>query len=84
MGSGEVFRLPTTAIRSDQSEAGSTEGALARLRLLVPEGRTLPDEAWLHRHHAMVGVLFAEAIGLTIFSFAEGDPLCLTWPTRLG
>ncbi len=73
MGSGEVFRLPTTAIRGGQPEAGGAEGALARLRLLLPEGRTLPDEAWRHRHHAMVGVLFAEAIGLTIFSFAQGN-----------
>jgi PAS domain S-box-containing protein len=39
---------------------------------VLPEGHTLPDSAWRHRHHAMVGLLFFEAVGLTIFSFAEG------------
>ena len=47
--------------------------AAARLRLLVPQGRTLPDAAWRHRHRAMVALLFAEAIGLAIFSAAEGN-----------
>src|SRR5918992_1668741 len=48
-------------------------GALSRLRLLLPAGQTLPDVAWRHRHHAMVGLLFVEAIGLTAFSFAQGN-----------
>jgi diguanylate cyclase (GGDEF)-like protein/PAS domain S-box-containing protein len=43
-----------------------------RLRLLLPQGHTLPDAAWRQRHHAMVALLVAESIGLTIFSFAEG------------
>jgi hypothetical protein len=43
-----------------------------RLRLLLPQGHTLPDTAWRQRHHAMVALLVAESIGLTIFSFAEG------------
>ncbi len=47
----------------------------SRLRLLVPTGRTLPDGAWLHRHHAMVGLLFVEAVGLAIFSAAQGNTL---------
>ena len=47
----------------------------SRLRLLVPTGRTLPEGAWLHRHHAMVGLLLAEAVGLTVFSAAQGNGL---------
>jgi hypothetical protein len=43
-----------------------------RLRLLLPQGHTLPDAAWRQRHHAMVALLVAESIGLTVFSFAEG------------
>jgi diguanylate cyclase (GGDEF)-like protein/PAS domain S-box-containing protein len=54
-------------------QAQGGQGAIARLRLMLPEGRTLPDSAWRPRHHAMVGLLFAEAIGLTIFSFAQGN-----------
>jgi len=46
---------------------------MSRLRSLLPTGSTLPDAAWLHRHHAMVGLLFAESIGLTAFSFAQGN-----------
>jgi PAS domain S-box-containing protein len=45
------------------------------LRLLVPTGRTLPDGAWIHRHHAMVGLLFAEAVGLAVFSAVQGSSL---------
>ena len=47
--------------------------ALTRIRDVLPQGQTLPEEAWRRRHHAMIGVLFAEAIGLMIFSFAHGN-----------
>jgi diguanylate cyclase (GGDEF)-like protein/PAS domain S-box-containing protein len=40
---------------------------------MVPTGRTLPDAAWRHRHHFMVALLVAEAIGLAIFSVAQGN-----------
>jgi len=43
------------------------------VRTLLPRGHTLPYSAWRHRHHAMIGVLFGESIGLVIFSFAEGN-----------
>lgn len=45
----------------------------SRLRSLLPTGRTLPDAAWRHRHHAMIGLLGAESIGLVVFSFAQGN-----------
>lgn len=45
---------------------------LRALRAILPKGHTLPYAAWRRRHHAMVGVLFAEALGLTIFSAAQG------------
>jgi diguanylate cyclase (GGDEF)-like protein/PAS domain S-box-containing protein len=47
--------------------------AVLRLRALAPTGRTLPDAAWLRRHHAMVGLLVAEAFGLAVFSLAQGN-----------
>jgi hypothetical protein len=56
--------LPTEAI---------SKGRLRRQRSLLPQGKTLPYAAWRHRHHAMVGLLFAESVGLVIFSFAEGN-----------
>jgi diguanylate cyclase (GGDEF)-like protein/PAS domain S-box-containing protein len=48
---------------------------LRSLRAALPQGHTLPYEAWRRRHHAMVGLLFAEAIGLTLFSVGEGYAL---------
>ncbi len=45
---------------------------LSSLRALLPQGHTLPYAAWRRRHHAMVGLLFAEALGLTAFSAAQG------------
>ena len=47
--------------------------ALTRIREVLPQGQTLPEDEWLRRHHAMVGVLIFEAIGLTVFSFAQGN-----------
>jgi diguanylate cyclase (GGDEF)-like protein/PAS domain S-box-containing protein len=58
--------------RRGRSAAAGTR-VLAKLREILPQGDTLPDEAWRHRHHAMIGVLFAEAIGLAIFSAAQGN-----------
>ena len=48
---------------------------LRSLRAALPQGHTLPYEAWRRRHHAMVGLLLAEALGLTIFSAAQGYAL---------
>jgi diguanylate cyclase (GGDEF)-like protein/PAS domain S-box-containing protein len=45
---------------------------LRSLRALLPQGHTLPYAAWRRRHHAMVTLLFAEAIGLTAFSAIQG------------
>jgi diguanylate cyclase (GGDEF)-like protein len=47
-------------------------GRLSRLRDLLPEGQTLPEASWKSRHHAMVAILFVEAIGLTIFAYIQG------------
>jgi diguanylate cyclase (GGDEF)-like protein/PAS domain S-box-containing protein len=51
---------------------------LSVLRAHLPQGDTLPYEAWRRRHRAMVMLLFAEAIGLTLFSVAEGYTLLHT------
>jgi diguanylate cyclase (GGDEF)-like protein/PAS domain S-box-containing protein len=48
---------------------------LGVLRAHLPQGDTLPYEAWRRRHRAMVMLLFAEAIGLTLFSVGEGYSL---------
>ncbi len=47
--------------------------AVPSLRALLPQGHTLPYAAWRSRHHAMVALLFAEAVGLTIFSAFQGN-----------
>jgi diguanylate cyclase (GGDEF)-like protein/PAS domain S-box-containing protein len=48
---------------------------LSAVRAHLPQGDTLPYEAWRRRHRAMVMLLFAEAIGLTLFSVGEGYSL---------
>jgi diguanylate cyclase (GGDEF)-like protein len=47
-------------------------GLFSRIRRVLPEGQTLPESAWRHRHRAMVGLLFAEAVALAIFAAAQG------------
>ena len=57
-------------------QSGPTQRRLiARIRWALPQGQTLPEKEWRQRHHAMIGLLFAEAIGLTIFAAAEGYSL---------
>jgi diguanylate cyclase (GGDEF)-like protein/PAS domain S-box-containing protein len=57
----------------------ATRHALTRLKLLLPTGRTLPYAAWQRRHHAMVGILLFEAVGLALFSLAEGNSWLHSW-----
>jgi diguanylate cyclase (GGDEF)-like protein/PAS domain S-box-containing protein len=57
---------------------------LTRLRAALPTGRTLPEDAWRHRHRRMVVLLFAETAALTVFSLAQGDnPLHSAWHTAV-
>jgi PAS domain S-box-containing protein/diguanylate cyclase (GGDEF)-like protein len=53
--------------------------AIARIKLLLPTGRTLSYEAWRRRHHAMVAILLAESVGLALFSLAEGNSMLHSW-----
>ena len=48
---------------------------LGSVRALLPQGDTLPYEAWRRRHRAMVALLFAESLALTLFSVGEGYSL---------
>ncbi len=45
---------------------------LRRLRDALPQGRTLPDEVWLRRHHTLLLLLWAHAVGLPAFGIARG------------
>jgi diguanylate cyclase (GGDEF)-like protein/PAS domain S-box-containing protein len=46
--------------------------ALIRLRRSLPEGRTLPHDVWRRRHRALLALLWAHAVGLTIFAVLRG------------
>ena len=67
--------MPQSLSRGVVTASGIARHLVAQARELLPRGHTLPDSAWRHRHHAMVGLLFAEAIGLAIFSAAQGNGL---------
>ena len=47
--------------------------AATQLRSLLPKGQTLPYADWRLRHHAMIGLLIVESLGLVAFSFAQGN-----------
>jgi diguanylate cyclase (GGDEF)-like protein/PAS domain S-box-containing protein len=57
----------------------ATETALARVKHLLPTGRTLSYAAWRRRHHAMVALLLFEAVALALFSLAEGNGWIHSW-----
>ena len=65
--------MPQSLSQGAGAAGGFAQRMVAQLRDLLPQGDTLPAEAWRHRHHAMVGLLFAEALGLAIFSAAQGN-----------
>jgi diguanylate cyclase (GGDEF)-like protein/PAS domain S-box-containing protein len=67
------MRLSSLLIRNAEQTTAQPRVALSRLRLLLPEGRTLPDDAWRRRHHAMVLLLVGESVGLVLFSLAQGN-----------
>ncbi len=45
-------------------------GAIARVRAALPEGRTLAPDQWQRRHALLLGLLWAHAAALPIYSFA--------------
>jgi diguanylate cyclase (GGDEF)-like protein/PAS domain S-box-containing protein len=69
---GQLARLAGSR-GPDAAAPRAADGLFAGVRRLLPTGRTLPDSAWRHRHHAMIGLLLAEAVGLAIFSAVEGN-----------
>jgi signal transduction histidine kinase/CheY-like chemotaxis protein len=53
-------------------ETGRPPGLLRRLRATLPQGQTLPDAAWERRHRAMVWLLWAHALALTVYGATRG------------
>jgi PAS domain S-box-containing protein/diguanylate cyclase (GGDEF)-like protein len=47
-------------------------GFLVRLRCALPHGRTLPNESWRRRHRALLALVWAHAVGLTLFGIERG------------
>ena len=47
-------------------------GAVTTIRSVLPQGRTLPPDAWLARHRVLVGLLAAHGVGLAIFALTQG------------
>src|SRR5215210_3485483 len=45
---------------------------VVRVRNALPQGRTLPEQSFRRRHHAMLTLLWLHAAGLTIFAIAQG------------
>ncbi|MDQ3677931.1 MAG: PAS domain S-box protein [Actinomycetota bacterium] len=46
--------------------------AVARLRHALPQGRTLPDDAWQKRHRALSVLLWLHALLLPVFALVQG------------
>src|SRR5690242_18021030 len=55
-----------------RAAAASLSDGWQRARQLLPRGKTLPNREWETRHRAMVWILWAHIIGLTVFLFAQG------------
>jgi PAS domain S-box-containing protein/diguanylate cyclase (GGDEF)-like protein len=51
---------------------GGAAPLLRRLRDLLPQGRTLPDEVWRRRHRALLVILWVQAIGMPVFGALRG------------
>ncbi len=51
---------------------GVLEEARTRVRLLLPEGRSLSEDVWARRHRAVVTLLWLHAAALTAFALVRG------------
>jgi hypothetical protein len=49
---------------SDKAISVVVRRAISCLRHLIPEGRSLPDGAWVNRHQGVVILLWLHAIGI--------------------
>jgi PAS domain S-box-containing protein/diguanylate cyclase (GGDEF)-like protein len=47
----------------------------SRLKHLLPQGQTLPEEMWNGRHRVLLGLLWLNAVGLSVFGLAQGYDL---------
>ena len=43
-----------------------------QLRHVLPQGRGLPEDVWRRRHRGLLILLWAHAVGLTLFGLAQG------------
>lgn len=48
---------------------------LSRVRDTLPRGDALPAEAWRHRHHAILVLLWLHVVGLFVFGLTQGVDL---------
>ena len=64
-----------TQLASTLPGPGRIKGLWHRLTASLPHGRTLPEDAWLRRHHALLVILWLHVPALTIFALAEGYSL---------
>ena len=48
---------------------------LRDLRHHLPSGMPLPDAAWLHRHRAIIVLLWLHAIGIAAFTVLSGESI---------
>jgi PAS domain S-box-containing protein len=53
----------------------STEGLSRFLRRALPQGRSLPAEAWKRRHRIMLALLWLHVVGIPLFGLARGYSL---------
>jgi diguanylate cyclase (GGDEF)-like protein len=65
-------------VRTTPHLATGTRPLLQRLRHALPQGRTLPPEAWERRHHALLFFLWLQAAGLGVYTLLRGYGLADT------
>ena len=61
--------------REDGSALSAPARAWTAVKRALPRGKTLPEEAWERRHHAMLWILWAHVPALFAFALVRGDRL---------
>ena len=65
-------RAPSFVERTIPQAATGLRTPFQRLRRALPQGRTLPAEAWERRHRAMLWFLWAQAAALAVYTVLRG------------
>src|SRR4029077_7848386 len=70
-GDGEAALAPADDASQQQADGGATS-LLGRIRAWLPEGGSLPEEAWWQRHRVLIVIISLHVPAIVIYAIMRG------------